>query len=532
MRLGGVLLATLACCNSLDDSPVHFLGPTDRAVLHGRAVDFRFDVQLEGLRTGPDLELCFTLQNKRLSFEAFTQCLNGSTFKLTGIDPGIWKAQAYLVPRGTQRHFRGGHFVVATRGNPAAQRELVAPDPRQESPLLPELGGRETVHFMVEEAAWREEARLTRHGSVDRSAEAVQRWRRLQVFDIVDAMVTSTTLKAQLDRWAVKQSVVVLMMNAGHVELCLNAIFSLRAVGVSNIMVFALDDTARQALQHVEVASYLVPNMSAYCTHCQELRDVWTRGFADIATLKPACVLAVLRLGYNVLWMDTDIVAFRNPFDYLLPTADLTFQVGGSFATDIPLDVEDALRADLCTGLYFALANERTEAFFEHTIQTLALFEDEVKFGDQSATNLVLFEQHWRRGIEDITFQVLDPVLFPTGGVYFVSKEPQARGVEPVLVHNNFLIGRDLKIQRFRDFGLWYVDHRAQSFWARLCTSAAATSGRPTRLLGQQVGLIDMHHAMGQAGSPFPSGSAVPPLSGRSAAARSDLGCRCHRRTY
>ena len=52
--------------------------------------------------------------------------------------------------------------------------------------------------------------------------------------------------------------------------------------------------------------------------------------------------------------------------------------------------------------------------------------------------------------------QVLDPLLYPSGGVFFETDELQRAGIQqPAIVHNNFIFGVDNKIQRFKDRGLW-----------------------------------------------------------------------------
>ena len=66
---------------------------------------------------------------------------------------------------------------------------------------------------------------------------------------------------------------------------------------------------------------------SLFCLLAGEARDVWSEGFPDLAVLKPACVLACLHLGRDVLWMDTDIVLFESPLDHFDPNFDLAIQV-------------------------------------------------------------------------------------------------------------------------------------------------------------------------------------------------------------
>lgn len=51
--------------------------------------------------------------------------------------------------------------------------------------------------------------------------------------------------------------------------------------------------------------------------------------------------------------------------------------------------------------------------------------------------------------------QALDPLVFPSGGVFFETEEVQRAGVQPVIVHNNFIFGVEQKIRRFKERGLW-----------------------------------------------------------------------------
>jgi hypothetical protein len=52
----------------------------------------------------------------------------------------------------------------------------------------------------------------------------------------------------------------------------------------------------------------------------------------------------------------------------------------------------------------------------------------------------------------------LDRDLFPSGKNYFSERKPQAKGVTPVVIHNNYIVGAQAKIDRFRNENLWYID--------------------------------------------------------------------------
>jgi hypothetical protein len=127
-------------------------------------------------------------------------------------------------------------------------------------------------------------------------------------------------------------------------------------------------------------------------------------------------------------------------------------------------------------------------SLLEQVILMMALKADDVKFGDQAATNLVLFESMFRENMIHLTPSCFPPsppsssssssspipckserlrvfalnqLLFPSGDVYFDHQLHIKHGVlHPVLVHNNFLIGKQLKIQRFQKHNLWYLSDK------------------------------------------------------------------------
>ena len=416
----------------------------------------------------PNVVFARTLQvnNKRTSYEAFTQCLDDHTqpFALEGVTMGVWVARAYLVPIGAQKHWRGGH------------RERY-------------LGTEDTSWFVVDEDNWRAEARLDEwngvptgllEGKTVTSAGTAadlerQTFQRLRVFDVANAMLSSASVTSAIKHTARqaghRRRLALSMANEGHLDLTLNLLASMRRCGAAPALVFALDDATELALTAAGAPLARVPLVESYPLPAGR-RDVWSKGFADIAVLKPVCVLTVLRLGVDALWLDTDIVVFSDPLMALaIEGADVEMQAGGSSDIDVPEDDIDALRSELCSGLYLARASNRTQALFEHTVHVLALHQTEVRFGDQSATNLAIHEARWRQGLRGLSLSVLSPLRWPTGGVYFTLGEPARRGITPVLVHNNYLIGHAAKVSRFRDHGLWLVDDSSPT--ATLCGATA-----------------------------------------------------------
>ncbi len=65
--------------------------------------------------------------------------------------------------------------------------------------------------------------------------------------------------------------------------------------------------------------------------------------------------------------------------------------------------------------------------------------------------------------------QSLDSDKFPHGQKYFGSQltfrsEMDLSKVHPAVVHNNYIIGKDNKLKRFKHFGLWYIGDKASNY--------------------------------------------------------------------
>ncbi len=80
-------------------------------------------------------------------------------------------------------------------------------------------------------------------------------------------------------------------------------------------------------------------------------------------------------------------------------------------------------------------------------------------FSDQNCLNTMRSSRRFRKLI---TVKVLDHALFPTGQKYFDIGKRMFAGDNPenrtVLVHNNFIIGYENKIYRFKEQLMWYLD--------------------------------------------------------------------------
>jgi len=285
--------------------------------------------------------------------------------------------------------------------------------------------------------------------------------------------------------------VVVMMGNSGHLGLVNNALFSVRRVGVDRIVVFGLDGNVctkggrvrADGVDGTGTLCYTLPKgkLEVLCGDCSETRDVWSSGFADVAVVKPAVIKAVVEMGYDVIWMDTDIVLFANPIEDIGEhDADIVIQSGGTIAEVNP-EPETLFRDELCTGFFLIKSTPSSVDFLTHVILELSNHEDEVQFGDQAALNIVLWEWKWRGDGRGINVVILNPVRYPSGGVFFEHHDrvygSEGMGIDPVMVHNNFLVGKGKKVERFKRHGLWMEERFGGEVWSRVLGGGGGVGG-------------------------------------------------------
>ena len=157
--------------------------------------------------------------------------------------------------------------------------------------------------------------------------------------------------------------------------------------------------------------------------------DFNTKQFNQLVGKRPAHILKKLQLGKNVLYCDTDSVWLRNPFPHLVGEFDIWAQMD---------------KNKYCTGFLSIKCNNRTlqlvEKWKQYMVNNTSI-EDQNGFNQQDKTS--------------VRIKGLDTDLFPSGVLYF-RKLNDTKYSNVVVVHNNWIVGHDRKIERFKKFNLWH----------------------------------------------------------------------------
>ncbi|KAH7301403.1 hypothetical protein KP509_23G024300 [Ceratopteris richardii] len=189
-----------------------------------------------------------------------------------------------------------------------------------------------------------------------------------------------------------------------------------------------------------------------------------SQGFCNFTSRRPRHLLSVLELGYSVLYNDVDMVWVKDPFPYFKEhydiyfTDDMNVVKGDGHSQEVAALDRDGLTY-ICTCMLFIRPTTGGKLIIKEWIK-------EIEAQQWSASNRANDQPAFNRALNKTSSSVkgylLPQVAFPCGGLYFGNGgwRTKTEG-RHAIIHNNYIVGFDSKLKRFREFGLWYVDDGA-----------------------------------------------------------------------
>ena len=217
-------------------------------------------------------------------------------------------------------------------------------------------------------------------------------------------------------------------LNSGCLDICLNMLKSAENVGINmdDFMIACMDEEVYNSLSTVGYKG-------AFLYMDQQLKEYqdWTfnqnSGFRNIVRHKWKIIDQVQKEYPNLMWVDTDIVFKENPVEILTGHEEVLFQT-------------DAPGSTICTG--FMVFNETPECR-----QLVAECGADETDDDQLIMNRIALSKY------NDHVALLSEDLFPNGNVYY----QQGKKANAMIVHNNWMVGVNTKIAKFKEEGLWFI---------------------------------------------------------------------------
>lgn len=179
--------------------------------------------------------------------------------------------------------------------------------------------------------------------------------------------------------------------------------------------------------------------------------------YQKLMLFRSETVMKLLKLGFRVLLSDIDTVWKSDPLapaslsrsdglDFDIAVTDDHGEVCGCYiyfnSTEAALDFWGAVLNGHRDIITFAMLNNSGN---------LRNFHD----SEQKILTKLLYDKMYNA---NIMVSILDSDRYPSGFSYFNEHSPKYKSKMPVIIHNNFLIGKSIKRHRFVRYDLWNYD--------------------------------------------------------------------------
>jgi hypothetical protein len=256
------------------------------------------------------------------------------------------------------------------------------------------------------------------------------------------------SLIAMFLRMSSDMNLALITVNFGYLDLAKNWLCHVQKFGFQNFIFLAEDISSYDELSKL--------GASVIISHDAPLKkagsEYGSKEFQETMTFRTNFIFKALYYGINVLTSDADSIWTDDPFKYADKDADLQGQ-------------QHKLEK-LSGGLIYIKSTDRGKAFWK---QILACQEENMKFINSHKIGTYEPSKYTEQAcINDISALLKTQGkmkvflwknnLFPDGKAFFENQLPHKQGVWPVIIHNNWIVGIDKKIQRFKDWGLWGLD--------------------------------------------------------------------------
>lgn len=259
------------------------------------------------------------------------------------------------------------------------------------------------------------------------------------------------------------RTVVLAVAGYSYKDMLMSWVCRLRRLKIANFVVSALDEETYRfsVLQGLPVFyDVSAPNNISF-NDCH----FGTKCFQRVTKVKSRLVLRILKLGYNVLLSDVDVYWFKNPLPFLSSYGPgVLVAQSDEYNRTGPINIPRRLNS----GFYFARSDGSTMEAMEKVVK----HAENSGMSEQPSFYDTLCGENGSKRVGDdkclepetnLTVQFLDRNLFPNGAyleLWNRKKEvrPACEKLGCFVLHNNWINGRQRKLERQVSSGLWEYD--------------------------------------------------------------------------
>ncbi|CAA7404798.1 unnamed protein product [Spirodela intermedia] len=258
------------------------------------------------------------------------------------------------------------------------------------------------------------------------------------------------------------RTIVLAVAGYSYKDMLMSWVCRMRHLSVTNFLIGALDSDIYDfsVLQGLPVFKDPLPPANIRLTSCHFGTDC----FRKVSKVKSRLVLQILRMGYNVLLSDVDVYWFQNPLPFLQKfDPPVLLAQSDEYNETGPINLPRRLNS----GFYYARADPPTIAAFAKVVKhaSTSNMSEQPSFYDilcgVGGTHRTS-DEHCVEPETNLRVIFLDRNLFPNGAFRSLWLERDVRrackALGCLILHNNWISGKDNKVKRQIRSGLWAYD--------------------------------------------------------------------------
>ncbi|KAI8331117.1 nucleotide-diphospho-sugar transferase-domain-containing protein [Blakeslea trispora] len=242
---------------------------------------------------------------------------------------------------------------------------------------------------------------------------------------------------------------VVATANYGMRHHVYNWIESLKRTGQHKFLIFCFD---RKLYDHLVMAGYgrhasMIPDIWFHTQVEADFKTYFSKEYRIITHSKTLVVQQLLYLDINVFFSDVDIIWLRpNIVDYVSTLLEMRQE------THVLFQQEGMNQQEVNSGFYLMRPSLEMKRLLAETI---AIQDANDAKTQQGAMNMALDKLNLDLRTGSVV--LLDVLHFPNGFVYFTHDLPNKHGIQPFIIHANYLVGEEKKA-KLMEHDYWYLN--------------------------------------------------------------------------
>ena len=244
-------------------------------------------------------------------------------------------------------------------------------------------------------------------------------------------------LDTVIQRHSYNNTIMLMCTDSGYINMFLNSYYVCNLQQYKYLIVTCLDKSCYKRLKEMNINVALVSAESDSLVDTSTTSSYGSRAFRNKVHWKLIMLLQAVNQNVRVLYMDSDIILFKDPFPVL------NSYNGYDFIAQKDVDI--------CTGFIYLIPTLMTKQILAKTIEIRPKL---LNADDQKAFNMVV------QNNTSIKLLFLPDHLFSSGAVFFKKHSyywDKIRETQ-IMMHDNFIIGMKNKIYRLKELKLYKLD--------------------------------------------------------------------------